>query len=126
MKKVGAILLLTVFLTSVSMTCPAMATSQPACVSVIIVFKEAVSARDIQYLTSLGGVIKYTYTIIDGVAAELPVAAANRLKCMQNDPDAAKGDPMASRIKYVEDDITMHALGNDGTSPGKPFIAGTG
>jgi hypothetical protein len=104
------------------MTCPAAAVSPPDCVSVIIVFKEAVSAQDVSYLTALGGAIKYTYTIIDGVAAELPVAAANKLKSLQNSP-AAAADPLASRIKYIEDDITMYALGKEGGPASQPGVA---
>jgi hypothetical protein len=122
MKKVAAISLLTIFIASLFMTCPAAAISPPDCVSVIIVFKEAVSTQDVSYLTALGGAIKYTYTIIDGVAAELPVAAADRLKSLQSSP-AAAADPLASRIKYIEDDITMHALGNEGGSAGQPGVA---
>jgi hypothetical protein len=122
MKKVAAISLLTMFFTSLLITCPAAATSPPDCVSVIIVFKEAVSAQDINYLTSLGGAIKYTYSIIDGVAAELPVASANKLKDMQKSP-AASNDPALSRIKYIEDDMTMYALGNEGASAGHSTVA---
>jgi hypothetical protein len=122
MKKVAAISLLSIFIASLFMTCPAAATSPADCVSVIIVFKDAVSARDVNYLTALGGAIKYTYTIIDGVAAELPVVAADRLKSLRNSP-AAAADPLASRIKYIEDDMTMHALGNAGRSAGQPGVA---
>jgi hypothetical protein len=86
------------------------------------VFKEAVSAQDVNYMTALGGAIKYTYTIIDGVAAELPLATANKLKSLQNSP-AAAADPLASRIKYIEDEITMYALGNEGGSAGQPGLA---
>jgi hypothetical protein len=122
MKKLAIISVLTMLLASLLMTSPAMATSPPDCVSVIIVFKEAVSNQDVSYLTALGGAIKYTYTIINGVAADLPLASANKLKSLQNNPEAAGRDPLASRIKYIEDDITMYALGNEGASSGKPGI----
>jgi hypothetical protein len=123
MKKVAAISLLTMFIASLLITSPAAATSPPDCVSVIIVFKEAVSAQDVNYLTALGGAIKYTYTIINGVAAELPLASADKLKNMQKNPEVAGSDPLASRIKYIEDDITMYALGNEGASANQPAIA---
>ncbi|HEY3273623.1 MAG TPA: hypothetical protein VGJ92_07680 [Methanocella sp.] len=122
MKKVAVISLLTILIASLFITSPAAATSPPDCVSVIIVFKDTVSAQDVNYLTALGGAIKYTYTIIDGVAAELPAAAASKLKSLQNSP-AAAADPLASRIKYIEDDITMHALSTEGGPAGQSGIA---
>jgi hypothetical protein len=119
MKKLAVISVLTIFLASLLITCPAAATSPPDCVSLIIVFKEAISTQDVNYLTAIGGVIKYTYTIIDGVAAELPMASANKLKSMQQNPGAAGSDPIAGRIKYIEDDITMYALDNGGQPSGQ-------
>ncbi len=113
MKKLAVIFVLTVFIASLLITSPAMAVSPPSCVSVIIVFKEAVSTQDVGYLTAIGGMVKYTYTIINGVAADLPLASANKLKSLQKNPEAAGSDPLASRISYIEDDMTMHALGND-------------
>lgn len=123
MKKVAAISLLTMFFASLLIASPAAAISPPDCVSVIIVFKEAVSAQDVNYLAALGGVVKYTYTIIDGVAADLPVTSANKLKSLQKNPEAAGSDPLASRIKYIEDDIKMYALGDDGKAAGQPSLA---
>jgi hypothetical protein len=122
MKKLAIISVLTMFLASLLMTSPAVATSPPDCVSVIIVFKDVVSTQDVSYLTALGGAIKYTYTIINGVAADLPLASANKLKSLQNNPEAAGSDPLASRIKYIEDDITMYALGNEAASTGQAAV----
>jgi hypothetical protein len=123
MRKFAAISILTIFIASLLMTSPATAVSPPDCVSVIIVFKEAVSTQDVGYLTALGGMVKYTYTIINGVAAELPLASANKLKSLQKNPEAAGSDPLASRISYIEDDITMYALNKDGAAAGQPGAA---
>ena len=122
MKKTLAISLLTMFFASLFVTAPATATAPADCLTVIIVFKEAVSAQDVNYVTSLGGIVKYTYSIIDGVAAELPVAAANKLKDMQKSP-AASSDPQLSRIKYIEDDMKMYALGNEGAAAGHTSVS---
>jgi hypothetical protein len=122
MKKLAVITVLTFLIASLLMTSPAMATSPPDCVSVIIVFKDAVSTQDVSYLTAVGGMIKYTYTIINGVAADLPLASANKLKSLQKNPEAAGNDPLASRIKYIEDDRKMYAMGNEGASVGQPGV----
>lgn len=123
MKKFAAISILTIFIASLLMTSPAMAVSPPGCVSVIIVFKEAVSTQDVGYLAAIGGMVKYTYTIINGVAADLPLASANKLKSLQKNPEAAGSDPLASRISYIEDDITMHALNDKGAAVGQTGAA---
>ena len=123
MKKFAVISVLTIFIASLLMTSPAMAVSPPSCVSVIIVFKEAVSTQDVGYLAAIGGMVKYTYTIINGVAADLPLASANKLKSLQKNPEAAGSDPLASRISYIEDDQTMYALSNEGAAAGQPGAA---
>ena len=122
MKKFAVITILTILMASLLISSPAVATSPPSCVSVIIVFKESVSAQDVNYLAALGGVVKYTYTIINGVAADLPLASADKLKSLQKNPEAAGSDPLASRIKYIEDDQIMHTLGTKGAGAGQPGL----
>jgi hypothetical protein len=122
-EKLASIFVLALFIASLLMVSPAGAVSPADCVSVIIVFKDAVSAHDVNYLTALGGTIKYTYTIINGVAAELPLASADKLKDMQKHPEAAGNDPIASRIKYIEDDQKMYALENGGAGLGRTGVA---
>jgi hypothetical protein len=123
MKKFAVISVLTIFIVSLLMSSPAMATSPPSCVSVIIVFKQAVSSQDVNCLNAVGGVIKYTYTIINGVAADLPLASANKLKSLQKNPEAASSDPLASRISYIEDEQMMHVLGDKAPSVNQPGAA---
>jgi hypothetical protein len=108
MKKITAIVLVCTIVFSLSVTCQAPAVAAGPATNVIIVFKSPVTQEDVKYIEGLGGVIKYTYTIIDGIAACLPQAAVDRLRCLQDTPG---GDPVAGRIKYIENEGIMYALG---------------
>jgi hypothetical protein len=113
MKKITAVALTSIFILSLFAAGSTAASAAGPSQNVIIVFKSPVTQEDVKYIEGLGGVIKYTYTIIDGIAASLPQAALNRLRSLQGSPCS---DPVAGRIKYIENDGTMYALG-DGTAP---------
>ncbi|OPY26290.1 MAG: hypothetical protein A4E28_02576 [Methanocella sp. PtaU1.Bin125] len=114
MKKITAIVLVCTFIISLSAACPAPAVAAGPAANVIIVFQSPVTQEDVKYIEGLGGVIKYTYTIIDGIAARLPQAAVDRLRCLQDNPGA---DPVAGRIKYIENDGIMYALEGNAVAP---------
>jgi len=105
MKKVIAISLLALLCLSLAGSATA---STADTVNVIVVFKSPVTTQDVQYLEALGGVVKYTFTIIDGVAVSLPQAALSKLQCLQANPGT---DPVAGNIKYIENDGEVHAMG---------------
>lgn len=107
MKKIAAVVLISVFILSLFVAGTGATIAAGPAENVIIVFKSPVTPEDVKYLESMGGVIKYTYTIIDGVAASLPKAALDRLRNLQSNPGS---DPVAGRIKYIENDGTMYAL----------------
>ena len=120
-KKIVPVAVLVVLFVSLFPAGSAQASGGGGMASVIIVFKDPVASDDVQYLQGIGGIVKYTYTIINGVALSLPQAALARLQCMQANPEAAGSDPIAMRIKYIEPDQEMHALdGGSAAAEAKP------
>ena len=121
MKKIASITLLTILVISQLiaalqlMAVPVTASSTGGREDLIIVFKGPVTADDVKYLEALGGVVKYTYTIIDGVAVDLPQGAADRLRGESGGAGVPGSDTIAGRINYIEPDGVMYALG--GTAP---------
>ena len=113
MKKITSIVLISIFIFSLFVAGSTAASAAGPSENVIIVFKSPVTQEDVKYIEGIGGVIKYTYTIIDGIAASLPQSALDRLRSIQGSPGS---DPVAGRIKYIENDGTMYALG-DGVTP---------
>jgi subtilisin family serine protease len=85
-------------------------------VGVIVVFKDAPNSDDVNYMKGLGGTVTSQYDIIHGISLDLPQQSLDRLNtiCMKQQPDA----PICSRIKYIEPDVEVHALGKV-TSSGK-------
>lgn len=75
---------------------PAMAQA-PERIDVLIGFDRAPGAAERAVVTGLGGRIKYSYTIVDAVAANIPAAAVSALL---NNP----------RVVTVEADIEAHAI----------------
>lgn len=115
MKKITAILLVCAIFLSLFAACPTAAVAAGPNVSVIIVFDSPVTPEDVKYIEGMGGVIKYTYTIIDGIAASLPSAALARLRSLADNPGS---DPVAGRIKYIENDSVMHIMDGSSTPKG--------
>jgi hypothetical protein len=119
MKKITTIAFISVFVFSLFAAGSTATSAAGPTENVIVVYKTPVTQEDVKYLESLGGVIKYTYTIIDGVAASLPQAAVDRLRSLQGNP----ADPVASRIKYIENDGTMYALEGSAVPAGQNNMA---
>lgn len=117
LNKIITITLLAALLLSFFGTGFASASAASTMTPVIIVFKEPVASGDVKYLEAIGGVVKYTYTIINGVAVSLPQAAVDKLKKMQDNPVAPGNDPIAGRISYIENDGEMHVLTDEARSP---------
>jgi hypothetical protein len=120
MKKITTIALISIFMFSLCLAGSTATSAAGPTENVIVVFKSPVTQEDVKYLESIGGVIKYTYTIIDGVAASLPQAALDRLRSLQNNPGS---DQVAGRIKYIENDGTMYALEGGAVSAGQDNVA---
>jgi subtilisin family serine protease len=78
-------------------------------VGVIVVFKDAPNSDDVNYMKGLGGTVTSQYDIIHGMSLDLPQQSLDRLNtiCRKQQPDA----PICSRIKYIEPDVEVHALG---------------
>jgi len=89
-------------------------------VGVIIVFKDAPNSDDVNYMKGLGGIITSQFDIIHGMSLDLPQQSLDRLNtiCKKKLPD----DSICSRIKYIEPDVEVHALGKL-TSTGKSTYA---
>jgi hypothetical protein len=124
MKRLATMAPISIFLALLLVSSPAGAIYSGDRESVIIVFHDPVTQEDIQYLEAMGGIIKYTYTIINGVAVDLPIIAANKLRIMQQYPSSPLSDPIAKRISYIEDDSMVYALGDDNevSASGKPSV----
>ncbi len=120
MKKITAIVLMSIFILSLFAAGSTAVSAAGPSENVIIVFKSPVTQDDVKYIEGIGGVIKYTYTIIDGIAASLPQTALDRLRGLQGSPGS---DPVAGRIKYIENDGTMYALGDGAVPAGQNTVA---
>lgn len=77
-------------------------------VSVIIVFKDRPGQDDKKFIEGQGGSVSYEYSIIDGIAVEVPQHVYEKLIYMQNNPDDSKNPGIAKRIKFVELDQEVH------------------
>ena len=100
MKKIVAILMAMLMVMSVTVVFASGAAdkdTQPK-VPVIIGFKDKPSQADKDMIRGHGGDIKYSYTIIDAIAAKLPDQVIDKIK---KNP----------RVKYVEKDTEVHTLG---------------
>jgi subtilisin len=100
MKKIVAIVMAMFLVMSVTVVVAGNATetqTDSKKVKVIIGFKEKPNQADEDTIRGLGGETRYTYTIINAKAVELPEQAIDRMK---KNP----------RVAYVEEDGEVHAL----------------
>jgi subtilisin len=100
MKKKVAIVMAVLLVMSVTVAIAGNATetqTDSKKVKVIIGFKEKPNQADEDTIRGLGGETRYTYTIINAKAVELPEQAIDRMK---KNP----------RVAYVEEDAEVHAL----------------
>ncbi|TRZ90791.1 MAG: hypothetical protein D4R88_02995 [Methanosarcinales archaeon] len=117
MSKKNIILSLVVCLAIISVVIiPASSGQSNQNVGVIVVFKDAPNSDDVNYMKGLGGTVTSQFDIIHGMSLDLPQQSLDKLNtiCKKQQPDA----PICSRIKYIEPDVEVHALGKL-TSTGK-------
>jgi subtilisin len=85
-------------------------------VQAIIVFKDKPGQQERQYIEGQGGAVTYQYTLINGMAVELPQHVYEKLVFMQKHPDDLSNQAITEKIKYVELDQEMHIA----VKPSKP------
>lgn len=76
-------------------------------VKAIVVFTDRPTSDDTGFFEKQGGVIRYKYNIIPGIALDIPP----RISEMCSDPTNPANPPICSRIAYLELDREVHATG---------------
>jgi subtilisin family serine protease len=79
-------------------------------VKAIIVFNEDPSDDDLKYLKDNGGALKYKYSIIKGVAVELPQSVFDKMVNAAKNKKNPDGNPIYDKLNYIEVDSEVSIL----------------